>query len=133
MNRHDGKVTVYETGAVLTRENSLVQVLLKQVMALHIQAFHNVHVRSVGIPATRFVAVYEMMDAAEYFYETLRFHIVVDDFLYVEFFRRGQQTEQFVQYVLIALHMLMRAIHLPKKRDGLGGLSCSFYFLLNVL
>lgn len=73
----------------------------------------------MSIPAAGFVAVNEMMEATECFYETLRLHIAVYDFFCIELSCRGQQTEQFVEYIFIALHMFMRAIHLPKKRDDL--------------
>lgn len=70
---------------------------------------------------------------AEQINEMLLSHVAVHHFLHIEFSHGGQQPEKFVIDVLITAHMLMRAAHLPKKRDGQIGLSSSFYFFVGCL
>jgi len=86
----------------------------------------------MGIPAAGSGTVDEVMAVAEHLNETLRIHVAIHDFLRIVFSHRGQQIEQFVVDVLIASHVPVRAIHLPKKRDDLWGLSVSCFFFVDV-
>lgn len=87
----------------------------------------------MGIPAAGSGTVDEVMAVAEHLNETLRFHVAVHDFLSIVFSHRGQQIKQLVVDVLIASHVPVRAIHLPKKRDDLWGLSVSCFSSLLML
>ena len=114
-------------------ERILVEIHVKHPLLMCVQVAHDTHIHAMDIVAAGLLTADGVVAVTEQFNETRLFHAAVHYFLYIEFSHGGQQPEKFVIDVLITAHMLMRAAHLPKKRDGQIGLSSSFYFFVGCL